>query len=95
MELHHEYKEKMAAQLKEWNAQISLLEAKLDGVAADMKILRMEEIRGLRARQHAAAAKMNELGKASGEAWEQIRVTADKLWDELKQGLSDVQSKFK
>jgi len=38
---------------------------------------------------------MNELGKASGEAWEQIRVTADKLWDELKQGLSDVQSKFK
>lgn len=95
MELHHEYKEKMAAQLKEWRAQISLLEARMEGFAADRRILRTEEIRVLRAKQHATAAKMNELGRASGEAWEQIRVTADKMWEELKQGLTDVQSKFK
>lgn len=95
MELHNEYKQKMAAQLKEWSAQINLLEAKMDNVTADMKIKRTEEIQALRAKQHAAADKMKELGKATGDAWEQVKLTADTMWDELKNGLSDAQSKFK
>lgn len=95
MEVHKEYKERMSAQLKEWSAQINLLEARMDGFAADMKIKRAEEIQALRAKQHAASEKMHELGKASGEAWEQVRITADRMWDELKNGLADAQSKFK
>lgn len=95
MELHKEYKEKMDAQLKEWSAQVKLLEAKMDGFTADMKIMRAEEIQALRAKQHAAADHMKEIGKASGAAWEQVKVTADKMWDDLKSGLSDAQSKFK
>jgi hypothetical protein len=95
MELHKEYKEKMAAQLKEWNAQVNLLEAKMDNFTADMKIKRAEEIQALRAKQHAAAEKMKELGKASGDAWDQMKATADKMWDDLKNGLTEAQSKFK
>lgn len=95
MELHKEYKEKMSAQLKEWSAQVILLEAKMDNFTADMKIMRAEEIQALRAKQHAVTDKMKELGKASGEAWDQVRVTADKMWDDLKTGLTDAQSKFK
>jgi outer membrane murein-binding lipoprotein Lpp len=95
MELHKEYKEKMSAQLNEWSAQVNLLEAKMDSFTADMKIMRAEEIQALRAKQHAASDKMKELGKATGEAWEQVRVTADKMWDDLKAGLTDAQSKFK
>lgn len=95
MELHKEYKEKMSAQLKEWNAQVNLLEARMDSFTADMKIMRAEEIQALRAKQHATADKMKELGKASGEAWDQVRITADKMWDDLKTGLTDAQSKFK
>ncbi len=95
MELHKEYKEKMGAQLKEWNAQVNLLEAKIDNFTADMKIMKAEEIQALRAKQRTATDKMKELGKASGEAWDQVRVTADKMWDDLKTGLTDAQSKFK
>ena len=95
MELHNAYKEKMSAQLKEWSAQINLLEAKIDNFTAEMKIMRAEDIQALRTKQHAAADKMKELGKATGEAWEQVRVTADKMWDDLKAGLTDAQSKFK
>ena len=95
MELHKEYKEKMGAQLKEWSAQINLLETKIDSFTADMKIMRSEEIQALRAKQHEAAEKMKELGKSTGEAWEQVRGTADKMWDDLKNGLIDAQSKFK
>lgn len=95
MGLQNEYKEKMSAQLKEWSAQVNLLEAKIDGFTADMKIMRAEEIQALRAKQHAAADTMKELGKTSGEAWEMVRVTADTMWDDLKSGLSEAQSKFK
>jgi len=95
MELHNAYKQKMGAQLNEWSAQINLLEAKMDNVAAEMKIMRAEDIHALRAKQHAAADKMKELGKASGEAWDQVKLTADKMWDDLKTGLTDTQKKFK
>lgn len=95
MEPHNAYREKMNAQLKEWSAQINLLEAKIDNVTAEMKIMRAEEIQALRAKQHAVAEKMKELGKSTGDVWEQVRVTADKMWDDLKTGLTEAQSKFK
>lgn len=95
MHMQKEYKEKLDAQLKEWSAQVNLLEARIDSFTADMKIMRAEEIQALRAKQHAASEKLKELGKATGDAWEQVRVTADKMWDDLKKGLSDAQSKFK
>ncbi|MFM4705060.1 hypothetical protein [Aeromonas bivalvium] len=95
MEMHKAYKEKMDAQLKEWGSQINLLEAKMENVSADIKVRRAKEIQALRARQYAATDKMEELGKVSGESWEQVKATADRMWDDLKSGLADVQSKFK
>lgn len=38
---------------------------------------------------------MKELGKASGQAWEEAKITADKVWDDLKLGLADAHAKFK
>lgn len=95
MEIQNAYKQKMSAQLKEWGAQINLLEAKMENVGADMRVKRAEELHELRAKQHAASEKMKELGKASGEAWEQVKVTADKIWDDLKVGVTEAHSKFK
>ncbi len=95
MELHNKYQEKMRAELDEWNAQVHLLEAKMDSFTADMKISGAEEIQALHARQHKLADQMKELGKASGEAWEQVRVATDKMWSDLKTGLTEVQLKFR
>jgi glycerol-3-phosphate cytidylyltransferase-like family protein len=95
MEIQDAYKQKMAAQLKEWSAQIDLLEAKVENAGADMKVKRTKQLHELRAKQRAASEKIKELGKASGAAWEQVKVTADKIWDDLKAGVTDAQSKFK
>ena len=95
MEIQNAYKQKMAAQLKEWGAQINLLETKLENVGADMKVKRAEELHELRAKQHVASEKMKELEKAGGEAWEQVKETADKIWEDLKTGMADAHSKFK
>ncbi len=95
MEMKDAYRQKMGAQLKEWSAQINLLEARLDNLGADLKVTRAEQLHELRAKHRAAAEKMKELGKSTGEAWEQAKGTADKLWDDFKAGLTDAQSKFK
>ena len=95
MEIQNAYKQKMAAQLKEWGAQINLLETKLENVGADMKVKRAEELHELRAKQRVASEKMKELEKAGGEAWEQVKETADKIWEDLKTGVAAAHSKFK
>lgn len=95
MEINDAYKQKMAAQLKEWGAQIDLLEAKMENVGADIRVKNADALKELRAKQSAASEKMKELEKSSGEAWEQIKETADKIWGDLKAGIADAHSKFK
>jgi hypothetical protein len=95
MEIQDAYKQKLGTQLKEWSAQITLLEAKAANAAADVKVKAAEELHELRAKQRAASMKMKELGKAGGEAWEQVKESADKIWAELKTGVANAQSRFK
>jgi len=89
------YQQKLSAQMKEWGAQIDLLEARIGTASADIRLHRAEDLQALRAKQHAAVEKMHELGKSTGEAWNQVKLTTDKLWDELKTGISQAQDKFK
>lgn len=95
MDIQNAYKQKREAQLNEWSAQLKLMEAKLENVGADMRVKRAEQIQALRDQQRSASQKMQELGKASGEAWEEVKTTADKIWDDLKAGMADAHSKFK
>ena len=95
MENENLYRQKMEAQLKEWSAQIDLLEAKIKNAGADVKLKQSQEIQVLREKQQAAVEKMHELGRASGAAWEQVKLTADQVWADLKAGLHDAQSRFK
>ncbi len=95
MEIREAYKQKLSAQLKEWSAQIDLLEAKAANVGADVKVKRAEQLQELRVKQRAASEKMQELGRSGGVAWEQAKTTADKIWDDLKAGVADAHSNFK
>lgn len=95
MQIQNAYQQKMEAQLKEWSAQINLLEAKVENAGADIKVMRAKQLGELRTKQRAASDKMKELENASGEAWEQVKKTADKVWDDLKTGLADAHNKFK
>lgn len=94
MDLQEAYKQKMAAQLKEWSAQIDLFEAKAENAGADMKVRRAEELDGLRAKHRTAHEKLRDLEKASDEAWEQVKETADKIREDLKTGMADARARF-
>ncbi|HQS58440.1 MAG: hypothetical protein B7Y56_12320 [Gallionellales bacterium 35-53-114] len=95
MEVKDAYKKKMEAQLKEWGAQIDLLEAKIENASADMKVKSTSMLHDLRKKQHEASAKLKELEKSSGAAWDEVKKTAENVWDELKKGVAEAHSKFK
>jgi hypothetical protein len=95
MELHEIYKQKMDANMREWSAQIALLEAKMKSASDELRVKRDAEIQELRAKQLAAAKKLHDLEDSSGEAWDLLKDTADKMWADLKAGVTEAQAKFK
>jgi len=95
VKLQDAYNHKMAEQLKVWGAQINVFAAKADRAGAHIRFRRDEEIRELRSQYHAATVKMQELENSSGEAWTEIKETADVVWLDLKTGLAAAHSKFK
>lgn len=95
MEVEQAYKLKRSAQLKEWGAQLDLLEAKAENAGADIKVKHAVALDELRRKQRTAAWKMQELERASGEAWTDIKQTADRIWEDLKASMAEVQAKFK
>ena len=77
MKIQEAYKQKMSAQLKEWNAQINLLEAKIENAGADMKVKSTDVLKELKIKQHAAAEKMKELEKASDPVARKAELVAE------------------
>jgi septation ring formation regulator EzrA len=95
MKTKDEYINNLAAELKNWSAQIDLLAAKTESSAAHVRVKYIEELNDLHDKQNKATEKMEELRKASGDAWETAKVTADKVWYDLGLGLASASSKFK
>jgi hypothetical protein len=95
MEIQKAYRQKMAAQLAEWGAQIDLLEAKAVNKGADLEIKRTKELHELREKLLMASQKISEFEKTTGNAWEDVKLTADKIWEDLKLGVANVHANFK
>jgi len=89
------YKQKLKAQIKEWNAQINLLNAKIENKGADMKLKYSKELDALKGKQDEVLQKIKELDESSTENWEKIKVTADQMLSDLKAGLNNAISRLK
>ncbi|MFZ1614410.1 MAG: hypothetical protein WAT51_09585 [Holophaga sp.] len=88
------YEEKMDAQLKEWSAEIALLSAKADKAKAEAKIEYYRTIETLVAKHDSARTKLLEIRASSEDAWEDLKVSAEKIWNEVKSGISTANSRF-
>jgi hypothetical protein len=89
------YEDKLDAQLKEWSAQIALLKAKADKAKAEAKNEYYKTIEVLQHKQNDARTKLQELKAAGDEAWEDIKMGAEKVWAEVKTAYHDASSRFK
>lgn len=96
MKTKDEYIDSLTAELKEWSAQIDLLTAKAENATADVKLkYYTQDLNVLRTKERIAIEKIKELEQANGDAWETVKETADKVWEDLKTGLASAVSKFK
>ena len=93
MKTKDEYLASLTSELKEWSVQIDILTARAENAAAELKLKYAEELDELRAKQYVATEKLKELEHASGDAWESVKETADKIWHDLRAGLADISSK--
>jgi hypothetical protein len=89
------YEEKYDAQLKEWSAEIALLNAKADKAKAEAKIEYYKMIETLQGKQDAARTKFQELRTASDDAWEDLKTGAENVWTEVKTAFQGAASRFK
>ena len=89
------YEEKLDAQMEEWKAQISLIKARADKAKAEAKIEYNKTIEGLQGKHDEAKAKLHELKTAGGEAWEDLKTGAEKVWAEVKAAFHSAALKFK
>jgi hypothetical protein len=89
------YEEKFDAQLKEWSAEIALLNAKADKAKAEVKIEYYKTIETLQGKQDTAKMKLHELRTAGDDAWEDLKTGAENVWAEVKTAFQSAASRFK
>ncbi len=95
MDTKEAYREKVNAQLREWNAQIKLLAAKMDNAKADAKLKYAKELNDVKAKCDEASSVLKNLEKMSAEVWEKSKESTEKLWGNLKTGIDQALSKLK
>jgi len=69
------FKLEMEAELKEWSAQISLMEAMIENSGSVMQ-------------DKPAVESIETVDAGSVATWGQVKESADKIWDDLKAGFS-------
>jgi predicted ATP-binding protein involved in virulence len=89
------YEEKFDAQLKEWSAEIALLNAKADKAKAEMKIEYYKTIEALQGKRDAAKTKFQELRTAGDDAWEDLKTGSENVWAEVRTAFQNAASRFK
>jgi chromosome segregation ATPase len=95
MKTREEYIDSLAAELKVWSAEIDLLTAKAEKATEQAKHNIQEEINELRKNHVEASAKIDQLKESGTEVWEVVKESADKIWDDLRDGFKNVAAKLK
>ena len=88
------YRQKLEARLDQWRAEIDKLEARTVEASADARLKYKGEIKELRAKQDEAREKLDELGDAQGQAWNDLKSGLEVAWDELGKAVRNATGRF-
>jgi vacuolar-type H+-ATPase subunit I/STV1 len=81
---------KMEQKLKVWGNDIEKFRGKTDKFGTEARGKIQDQVVDLRAKQERARQKLQEMKKAGGEAWEDLRSGAEEALDELKKAVEKV-----
>ncbi len=83
METNETYKQKMMARLEKCDVEIYLLDLMAVNAESDTKARYTKELDILHAKKREASKKIQELGYASVETWEKVKISANEVMDDL------------
>jgi hypothetical protein len=89
------YEEKIDAQLKEWNTEIALLNAKADKAKAEAKVEYYKTIETLQGMQDKARMKLQEIRTTGDDVWDDLKTSAENVWAEVNSAFQGAATKFK
>jgi hypothetical protein len=89
------YKQKIEAELELAQAKLAEFKAQAKSSAADARIKNAKQVDDLEQKIDATKAKLKELGEASDDAWEQLKVGVESAWGALSAAIRNAAAKFK
>ena len=95
MEKRKVYLEKIEANLAKYNAKLAVMKAEVAGVKADVKLEYLSQVDNLEKKRDDFMVKYGQLKKTSEHGWEDVKVGTEQAWNELKDSIEKVISRFK
>ena len=89
------YKQKIEAELELAQAKLAEFKAKAKNSAADTRIKYYKQVDELEQKINDTKGKLKELGEASDDGWEQLKVGVESAWGALSTAIRNVAAKFK
>jgi len=89
------YKQKIEAELELAQAKLAEFKAQAKSSAADARIKYSKQVDELEQKINTTKGKLKELGEASDDAWEQLKVGVESAWGALSTAIRSAAAKFK
>jgi len=89
------YKQKMEAELELAQAKLAEFKAQAKSSAADARIKNAKQVDELEEKINATKGKLKELGEASEDGWEQLKIGVESAWGALSTAIRNAAAKFK
>jgi len=95
MSTRDEYVRKMHSLLDKGNAEIEVLESKLEHVEAGARDAYQKQIAALRTRQDEARTKLDALRNASDGVWQDLKAGVELAWDAMGEAIASAKTRIK
>lgn len=95
MEKKEVYQQKIEGLVKEWDAKIEQLKAKAQQANADAKNHYMDMIEDVKARKAVMQARLHDLKRSGGGAWEEVKTGVEGALSELEEAYRKALAHFK
>ncbi len=89
-----EYVKKLKTQLDQWNAEVTMWEAKAQGAQASVKQEYEKQLKALHGRRDEAMVQLKLVQNASTEAWRDMMRGADQAWKSMHDAFNQAKSHF-
>ena len=95
MEKRKLYMDKVDVKLAQYNAKLDQMKEKAAEVQADMKLEYLEQVENFEKKRDEFMKKHEQFKTASEHGWEDVKVGAEKAWNELEEAFGKAIAHFK